>query len=68
MQALKAMGDIAGMMSLAQKSSASARQTGPGASAMDAMNKDAWDIGVKCLQDLEKVAYKTRLKYNATPK
>jgi len=67
MQAMKAKGDIAGIMNLAQKSSTSPRQTKAGAAAMDEMNKDTWDIWVQCLHDIEAVAYRTQLQYAADP-
>lgn len=67
MQEMKAKGDIAGIMNLAQKSSTSPRQTKAGAAAMDEMNKDTWDIWVKCLHDIEAVAYRTQLQYTAAP-
>jgi len=67
MQALKAKGDIAGMMALAQKSGASSGQTRAGAAAMDEMSRDTWDIWVKCLHDIEAVAFWTQLQYAAIP-
>jgi hypothetical protein len=68
MQEMKAKGDIAGMAALAQQFNKAPGQTKQGAAAMDEMNKDTWDLWVKCLEDIEKVAYRTRLKYNAAPK
>lgn len=67
MQELKAKGDVAGMMALAQGSNKLPGQTKQGAAAMDAMNKDTWDIWVKCLEDIDKVAYWTKVQYTATP-
>jgi len=68
MQAMKAKGDIAGIMNLAQTFSANPRQTTAGAAAMDDMNKDTWEVWVKCLQDIEVAAFRTQLKYTAAPK
>jgi len=68
MQEMKAKGDIAGIAALAQQFNKSPGQTKPGAAAMDEMNRDTWDLWVKCLEDIEKVAYRTQLKYNASPK
>ncbi len=67
MQELKAKGDIAGMMALAQGGNKLPGQTKQGAAAMDAMGKDTWDIWVKCLEDIEKVAYWTKVQYSASP-
>lgn len=64
MQALKAKGDFAGMMRLAQESNKSPRQTTAGAEAMDAMTADTWDLWKKCLEDLHQAAYWTKLSYN----
>jgi hypothetical protein len=68
MQEMKAKGDIAGMAALAQQFNKAPGQTKQGAAAMDEMNRDTWDLWVKCLEDIEKVAYRTQLKYNASPK
>lgn len=65
MQALKAKGDIAGMMKLAQESQASPRQTRVGGAAMDAAAQDTWDIWVACLRDLKAAAYWTKIHYHA---
>nr|NJM01431.1 hypothetical protein [Desulfobacula sp.] len=68
MQEMKAKGDIAGMAAMAQQFNTSPGQTKQGAAAMDEMIRDTWDLWVKCLEDIEKAAYRTRLKYNASPK
>lgn len=68
MQEMKAKGDIAGIMALAGKSGGAPGQTKAGAAAMDEMNRDTWDLWVKCLEDIERAAYRTRVKYNAAPK
>jgi hypothetical protein len=68
MQEMKAKGDIAGIAAMAQQFNPSPGQAKQGASALDEMNKDTWDLWVKCLEDIEKVAYRTQLKYNASPK
>lgn len=67
MQEMKAKGDMAGMMQLAQKFNKSPGQTKAGASAMAEMNKDTWDLWAACLKDIEAAAYKTRLQYTVTP-
>lgn len=61
MKALKAKGDIAGMMKLAQQS----RMAPPkvAGEAMQAAAKDTWDIWVGCLRDLKAAAYWTKLQY-----
>jgi len=64
MQELKAKGDFAGMMRLAQESNKSPRQTTAGAEAMDAIAADTWDLWKKCLEDISQAAYWTKLKYN----
>lgn len=72
MQEMKAKGDIAGIAAMAQQFNKSPEQTKQGAAAMDEMNKamnnDTWDLWVRCLEDIEKVAYRTQLQYNASPK
>jgi len=68
MQEMEAKGDIAGMAAMAQQFNKSPGQTKQGAAAVDEMNKDTWDLWVKCLEDIEKVAYWTQVKYNASPK
>ncbi|MBU4053709.1 MAG: hypothetical protein KKA41_05015 [Proteobacteria bacterium] len=68
MQEMKAKGDIAGMMNMAQQFNKAPGQTQPGAAAMDEMNKDTWDLWVKCLEDIAKVAYWTRIEYAASPR
>lgn len=67
MQAMKAKGDLAGILKAAQASSQSPGQTAPGAAAMAAAGKDTWDLWVRCLQDLEKAAYWTRIRYAVDP-
>ncbi len=67
MQAMKAKGDLAGIMNTAQGFNQSPGQTAPGAAAMAAAGKDTWDLWVRCLQDLEKAAYWTRIRYAAEP-
>lgn len=64
MQDMKAKGDFAGMMQLAQQGDKSPGQTTAGASAMAAMKQDTWDLWVKCLADINEAAYWTRLQYN----
>ena len=63
MQDMKAKGDLAGMMAMAQKFNPSPNQTAPGATAMKAAGEDTWDTWVRCLQDMEAVAYRTRIMY-----
>lgn len=64
MKALKAKGDIAGMMRLSQERSQSLKIPKTEEAAIASMNKDTWDIWVKCLQDSAAAAYWTRLQYN----
>lgn len=68
MKELKAQGDIAGMMALAQGSK---KFQGPPAGMEEAAkmaaedrNRDTWDIWVKCLKDTSVAAYRTRLEYS----
>lgn len=68
MQTMKAKGDLAGIMSAAQGFDTSPGQTAPGAAAMAAAGRDTWDLWVRCLQDLDKAAYWTRIRYAAEPK
>lgn len=63
MQDMKAKGDLAGMMAMAQKFNPSPNQTAPGATAMKAAGEDTWDTWVRCLEDMEAVAYRTRIMY-----
>lgn len=64
MQAMKAKGDLAGIMQLAQQANRSPGQTSEGAAALSAMNQDTWDLWVNCLEDMNQVAYWTRLQYH----
>ena len=68
MKELKAQGDIAGMMALAQNSK---KFQGPPAGMEEAAkmadedrNRDTWDIWVKCLKDTSVASYRTRLEYS----
>lgn len=69
MKELKAQGDIAGMMALAQSNkkfqSAPAGMAGAAEMAAEDRNRDTWDIWVKCLKDTKAAAYRTRLEYAA---
>ena len=67
MQAMKAKGDLAGIMKAAQSANTSPGQTAPGAAAMAAASQDTWDLWIRCLQDLEKAAYWTRIRYAVDP-
>ena len=69
MQELKAKGDIAGMMQLAQNRK---EFHGPPANqreamnlAMDDRNRDTWAIWLKCLQELKSAAYTTKIEYGS---
>lgn len=68
MQAMKAKGDFAGIMNAAQGANPSPGQTAPGAATMAAASQDTWDLWVRCLQDLEKAAYWTRIRYAVEPR
>ena len=65
MQELKTKGDIAETMQLAQQSNKSPSQTSADAAAMSAMNRDTWDLWVKCLEDVNRAAFWTRLYFNS---
>ncbi|MFA6029432.1 MAG: hypothetical protein WC969_06245 [Elusimicrobiota bacterium] len=67
MKELKAQGDIAGMMALAQNSK---KFQAPPANQMEAAklaaedrSRDTWDIWVRCLKDTKAAAYRTELRY-----
>jgi hypothetical protein len=69
MKELKAQGDIAGMMALAQSNK---KFQAPPEGMADAArmaaedrNRDTWDLWVKCLKDTKAAAYRTRLEYTA---
>ena len=66
MQEMKARGDVAGLIAMAQQSSGGAKQTRVGAAAMDAYERDIWDEWVACLKALQAAAYSTRLNYHTT--
>lgn len=64
MQEMKAKGDIAGMMNMAQNSK------GPqipkeGQKYMDAMNKDTWATWVECLDEMSKASFQTSITYKS---
>lgn len=69
MQELKAKGDIAGMMQLAQSRK---EFQGPPANqqqamqlAMADMQRDTWPIWINCLQELKAAGYATKIVYSA---
>lgn len=69
MQELKAKGDIAGMMQLAQSrkefQGPSANQQQAMQLAMADMNRDTWPIWINCLQELQTAGYATKIVYSA---
>lgn len=69
MKELKAQGDIAGMMALAQSNkkfqSAPAGMADAARLAAEDRNRDTWDIWVKCLKETKAAAYRVRLEYSA---
>jgi hypothetical protein len=69
MKELKAQGDIAGMMALAQSNkkfqAPPAQQMEAAALAAEDRNRDTWDLWVKCLKDTKAAAYRTRLEYSS---
>lgn len=69
MKELKAQGDIAGMMALAQSNkkfqSAPEGMADAARMAADDRNRDTWDLWVKCLKDTAGAAYRTRIEYSA---
>lgn len=64
MKALKAKGDFAGMMKLAQETKLSPLQKRMMSATVSDMEKDAWPIWVKCLEDMAAAAYWTKIQYN----
>lgn len=69
MKELKAQGDIAGMMALAQSKNKfqapPANQAEAVKMAAEDRNRDTWDLWVKCLKDTKAAAYRTSLQYSA---
>jgi len=69
MQELKAKGDIAGMMQLAQSrkdfQGPPANQREAMRLAEDDMNRDTWALWLNCLKDLKAAAYKTKVVYGS---
>ena len=69
MQELKAKGDIAGMMQLAQSrkefQGPSANQQQAMQLAMVDMNRDTWPIWMNCLQELQTAGYATKIIYSS---
>ena len=64
MQEMKARGDIAGMMQMAQQFQGAA--TGDTAKqATTEMNRDLWPLWSQCLQDMHAAGFRTRLEYSA---
>jgi hypothetical protein len=63
MKALKAKGDIAGMMKLAQENRDPKMEAMTRAQADQVMNRDTWDLWVKCLAEMKAAAYWTRINY-----
>ncbi|MFA6315891.1 MAG: hypothetical protein WC943_00600 [Elusimicrobiota bacterium] len=69
MKELKAQGDFAGMMALAQSSK---KFQAPPSNQMEAArlaaedrSRDTWDIWVRCLKETKAAAYRTRLEYSS---
>ena len=69
MQELKAKGDIAGMMQLAQSrkefQGPSANQQQSMQLAMADLQRDTWPIWINCLQELKAVGYATKIVYSS---
>jgi len=67
MKELKAQGDIAGMMALAQGNkkfqSAPAGMADAARMAGEDRNRDTWELWVKCLKETKAAAYRVRLEY-----
>jgi hypothetical protein len=63
MQALKAKGDIAGMLRLASEGRNELPVVPSVEESTKSAQRDTWDIWVKCLKDLEAAAYWTRIDY-----
>lgn len=64
MQEMKARGDIAGMMQMAQQFQGVAKGD-TAKQATTEMNHDLWPLWSQCLQDMHAAAYRTRLEYSA---
>lgn len=67
MKELKAQGDFAGMMALAQGNkkfqAPPAGQLEAARMAAEDRNRDTWDLWVNCLKETRAAAYRTRLEY-----
>jgi hypothetical protein len=64
MQEMKARGDIAGMMQMAQQFQGATKGETANQAAGE-MNRDLWPLWSQCLQDMHAVAFRTRLEYSA---
>jgi hypothetical protein len=69
MKELKAQGDFAGMMALAQSSkkfqAPPAGQAEAAKLAAQDRNRDTWDLWLNCLKETKAAAYRTRLEYSS---
>ncbi|MCM2268405.1 MAG: hypothetical protein NDI60_11615 [Elusimicrobiales bacterium] len=69
MKELKAQGDMAGMMALAQSKNKfqapPAGQLEAAKLAAEDRDRDTWDLWVKCLEETAAAAYRTRLEYSS---
>ena len=64
MQEMKARGDIAGMMQMAQQFQGATKGETANQAAGE-MNRDLWPLWSQCLQDMHAAAFRTRLEYSA---
>lgn len=65
MQEMKARGDIAGMMQMAQQFQSSGRGDAAANQGKQEMNRDLWPLWLQCVKDMHAAAYLTRLDYTA---
>lgn len=65
MQEMKARGDIAGMMQMAQQFQREGRGDAAAAHGKQEMDRDLWPLWLQCVKDLHTAAYLTRLDYSA---
>ena len=65
MQEMKARGDIAGMMQMAQQFQNGGRGDAAASQGKQEMNRDLWPLWLQCVKDMHAAAHLTRLDYSA---
>lgn len=65
MQEMKARGDIAGMMQMAQQFQSGGRGNAAANQGKQEMDRDLWPLWLQCVKDMHAAAYLTRLDYSA---